>query len=117
MTAAIKAAVHTRADVTHIGGLPVQKQMCNTCPWQTNGHSIELKPGRLQEIQAYLRQGTTHQCHSIGPDGVSGRGAARTCRGSVTYMASQGIVTEQDRVQRIIQTLSEPHIASMLQGE
>lgn len=85
-----------------LGKLPIMPQKCRTCVWQTNGHAIELHPGRKEDIEAYLREGTTHQCHHAGRHGRTSR---RTCRGSVEYMQSIGIHTEEDRVRAIIQTV------------
>jgi len=90
-----------------LGRLPIMPVKCHTCVWQTNGHAIDLNPGRKEEIEAYLREGTTHQCHHTGPHSRTNKGRAKkhTCRGSVEYMQSIGIHDESDRVAVIIQTV------------
>jgi len=88
-----------------LGRLPIMPAKCGSCLWRTDGRAIELRPGRREEIEAYLREGTTHQCHSVGPLGPTGRGRQHTCAGSVEYMASVGIHDEQDRVLAILRSL------------
>ncbi len=46
------------------GPKPVMPQMCETCIFREDGNQVRLRPGRLQEIQCYLIQGTPHLCHT-----------------------------------------------------
>lgn len=96
-----------RPEFPVLGKLPIMKSKCKSCPWQTNGHAAELRPGRLAGIEAYLRDGITHICHSVGPDGTTGQGEKHTCKGSVEYMGSVGIHTEEDRVDAIVKAIQE----------
>lgn len=88
-----------------LGRLPIMPAMCSTCPWQTNGQAARLAEGRLAAMEADLREGTTHNCHTVGPRSTAKTGQAHTCRGSVNYMASVGIHNEVDRILAIMVTV------------
>jgi hypothetical protein len=50
---------------------------CPSCIFRTDGHQAELRPGRLDEIRAYLIAGAPHACHWPQTHG----GPRRACRG------------------------------------
>jgi len=57
---------------------PVAAEQCSTCISRNDGNAVELCPGRLDEIKAYLINGKTHLCH--GPD-LKGKRSKIACRG------------------------------------
>lgn len=61
---------------------PVAAHPCSTCIFRTDGNALDLAPGRLDEIRAYLIQGQQHQCH--GPQ-IKGKRARIICRGGRDY--------------------------------
>lgn len=56
----------------------VMPKQCRSCIFRHDGNELELRPGRLAEIQAYLIQGTPHLCHT--PQ-IEGSKVEMVCRG------------------------------------
>lgn len=64
------------------GRYDVMPAQCATCVFRTDGNAIDLKPGRVEQIKAYLINGTSHICHAGGHvRGSRGKGPRLACRG------------------------------------
>jgi hypothetical protein len=61
--------------------LPVRQTMCRTCIFRRDGNQVDLRPGRLDEIQAYLVKGTPHVCHTPASGTPRGSAGDYHCRG------------------------------------
>ena len=59
-----------------------QPRMCKSCIFREDGKAVELRPGRLDEIRAYLLTGTTHYCHQPA---MTGSDKEIACRGGRDY--------------------------------
>jgi hypothetical protein len=51
--------------------------MCKTCIFREDGNQLELEPGRLDQIKAYLIGSSSHVCHTT----------EKTCYGALTFQA------------------------------
>ena len=62
---------------------------CETCIFREDGRRVELRLGRLAEIQAYLLVGKTHLCHTD---------ETKACRGGRDFQlqcwARMGLIAE-----------------------
>jgi hypothetical protein len=74
---------------------PCQPAQCKTCIFREDGKQLDLAPGRLDQIKAYLIRGTPHRCH--GP-ALAGKRTKIHCRGGRDFQlmiwARLGIIPE-----------------------
>lgn len=54
------------------------KAMCKSCIFREDGKQVQLAPGRLDEIKAYLIASSSHECHVTN----------KTCFGGLTFQAT-----------------------------
>lgn len=63
--------------MNHLAKKNCNKAKCKTCIFHTDGNQVELSPGRIDEIKAYLIGSSSHQCHTTN----------LTCYGALEYQA------------------------------